>query len=294
MWEVAFWNPTISGGIGRTSYVPDVAVPAMFPHEVTIHQGRIERILSDDLSRYSERGVKYSSRVSSIKIDEDGDSQYPVVVEYETIDAEQKGDPPAASARSKHSIRAKHAVGADGAHSVVRRSMGLDLVGESKDLIWGVVDLVVDTDFPDIRRRCAIHSNAGSVMVIPREQIATGDFLTRLYVQVGIEVPADEISGGDVADPTTMSSEARQKAKERRSKITMEGILKQAQTVLQPYQIKLKTNCNVDWWAAYQIGQRMTENFAQKDCMGIPRVFISGDGNFNRWSILSPSLLIPS
>ena len=280
MWEVAFWNPTSSGGIERTSYVPDVAVPAMFPHEVTIHQGRIERILSDDLSRYSRRGVKYSSRVSSIKIDEDGDSQYPVVIEYEYLDAEQKGDPPAANARSNHSVRAKHVVGADGAHSVVRRSMGLDLLGESKDLIWGVVDLVVDTDFPDIRRRCAIHSSAGSVMIIPRERIATDEYLTRLYVQVGIEVPADEISGGDVADPTTMSSEARQKAKERRSKITMEGILKQAQLVLQPYHIKLKENCNVDWWAAYQIGQRMTENFAQKDSTGVPRVFISGDGKF--------------
>ncbi|MCJ1283299.1 hypothetical protein MMC26_002627 [Xylographa opegraphella] len=277
MWEVAFWNPTASGGIERTSYVPDVAVPAMFPHEVTIHQGRIERILSDDLSRYSQRGVKYSSRVSSIILDEGGDSQYPVVIEYDTIDTEQKGDPPAASARSKHCVRTKHVVGADGAHSVVRRSIGLDLMGESKDLIWGVVDLVVDTDFPDIRRRCAIHSNAGSVMVIPRERIATGDYLTRLYVQVGIEVPADEISGEDVADPTTMSSEARQKARERRSKITMEGILKQAQTVFHPYHIKLKENCNVDWWAAYQIGQRMTEKFAQKDCTGVPRVFISGD-----------------
>ena len=280
MWEVAFWNPTSSGEIGRTSYVPDVAVPAMFPHEVTIHQGRIERILSDDLSRYSERGVKYSSRVSSIKIDEDGDAQYPVAVEYDTIDSEQKNDPPAANTTSKHRVRAKHVIGADGAHSIVRRSMGLDLVGESKDHIWGVVDLVVDTDFPDIRRRCAIHSNSGSVMVIPRERIATGDYLTRLYVQVNIEVAADEISGGDVADPTTMSTEARSKAKERRSKITMESILKQAQTVLQPYHIKLKENCDVDWWAAYQIGQRMTKNFAQKDSAGIPRVFISGDGRF--------------
>ncbi|MCJ1399866.1 hypothetical protein MMC11_003069 [Xylographa trunciseda] len=277
MWEVAFWNPTSSGGIERTSYVPDVAVPAMFPHEVTIHQGRIERILSDDLSRYSQRGVQYSSRVSSIKIDTAGDSEFPVMIEYETIDSEQKSDPPAARTNNRHCVRAKHVVGADGAHSVVRRSMGLDLVGESKDHIWGVVDLVVDTDFPDIRRRCAIHSNAGSVMVIPREPIATGDYLTRLYVQVNIEVQADEISGGDVADPAMMSSEARHKAKERRSKITMEGILKQAQTVLQPYQIKLKENCDVDWWAAYQIGQRMTETFAQKDRTGVPRVFISGD-----------------
>jgi len=39
--------------------------------------------------------------------------------------------------------------------------------------------MVPDTDFPDIRNRCAIHSNNGSCMVIPRE----GDTV-RLYIQL--------------------------------------------------------------------------------------------------------------
>jgi phenol 2-monooxygenase len=51
--------------------------------------------------------------------------------------------------------------------------------GEQTDYIWGVIDLVPDTDFPDIRNRCVIHSNHGSCMVIPRE----GD-LVRLYIQL--------------------------------------------------------------------------------------------------------------
>jgi phenol 2-monooxygenase (NADPH) len=51
--------------------------------------------------------------------------------------------------------------------------------GEQTDYVWGVVDMVPDTDFPDIRNRCVIHSNHGSCMVIPRE----GD-IVRLYIQL--------------------------------------------------------------------------------------------------------------
>lgn len=58
------------------------------------------------------------------------------------------------------------------------------MVGEQTNYIWGVIDLVPDTDFPDIRNRTAIHSNNGSCMVIPRE----GDKV-RLYIQL------DEKSG---------------------------------------------------------------------------------------------------
>lgn len=51
--------------------------------------------------------------------------------------------------------------------------------GEQTDYVWGVVDMIPDTDFPDVRNRCAIHSNYGSCMVIPRE----GDKV-RFYIQL--------------------------------------------------------------------------------------------------------------
>ncbi|KAF5865391.1 hypothetical protein ETB97_004208 [Aspergillus alliaceus] len=180
MEEVAFWNPSANKEeiIERTSIIPDVAVPARYQHEVTIHQGRIERILETDLLRYSKRGIQRNTKLLDARIDEAGDPEFPVVADLDTDGR-------------RTTVRAKHLVGADGAHSMVRRCMGLRLVGESMDHIWGVVDLVVDTDFPDIRRRCAIHSPAGSVMVIPRERIATGDYLTRLYVQVPEEAMPD-------------------------------------------------------------------------------------------------------
>ncbi|KAJ5670575.1 uncharacterized protein N7477_005938 [Penicillium maclennaniae] len=262
MWQVAFWNPSNDKDkiIERTSIVPDVAVPARFPHEVTIHQGRIERILETDLLRYSKRGVQRNTKLIEVKIDEAGDAEFPVVAEIET-----EGH--------RRTVRTKYLVGADGAHSVVRRSMGLKLEGESLDHIWGVVDLVVDTDFPDIRRRCAIHSPAGSVMVIPRERIATGEYLTRLYVQVPGDVKPDSdqqtVDGPDT--PPTADARAR------RSKVTEQTIFDNAAAVFKPYYIRPKKDGAVDWWAAYQIGQRVTDSFSVKDSKGVNRVFIAGD-----------------
>ncbi|KAF7926568.1 hypothetical protein BELL_0599g00020 [Botrytis elliptica] len=52
------------------------------------------------------------------------------------------------------------------------------------DHIWGVVCFITDIMLPYLRKRHAIHSDAGSVMIIPRERISTGQYLTRLYVQI--------------------------------------------------------------------------------------------------------------
>ncbi|OJJ43909.1 hypothetical protein ASPZODRAFT_2113935 [Penicilliopsis zonata CBS 506.65] len=276
-WEVAFWDPSthrnadtgkVPPGIERTSLVSEVRVAARFPYCVTIHQGRIERILETDLLRYSKRGIQRSTRLVNVTIDEDGDPEFPVKAQLEDAN----------DGSCRRTIRSKYLVGADGAHSVVRRSMGLKLQGESTNHIWGVVDLVLDTDFPDIRRRCAIHSAAGSVMVIPRERIPTGEYLTRLYVQIPGVVKADndqeeeeEEGKGEAAD------KSKKEAKTRRNEVTLESILAHAEAAFRPYTIKPKGRDAVDWWTAYQIGQRVANEFAVHDSEGVNRVFIVGD-----------------
>ena len=59
------------------------------------------------------------------------------------------------------------------------------------EYIWGVIDMVPspETNFPDYRNRCAIHSENGSCMIIPRE-----DDKIRLYLQ---------LTNADVVDPAT-------------------------------------------------------------------------------------------
>jgi 2-polyprenyl-6-methoxyphenol hydroxylase-like FAD-dependent oxidoreductase len=265
MWQFAFWNPSNDKDkiIERTAVVPEVLAPSRFSYEATIHQGRIERIMETDLLRYSKRGVLRNTRLVDVRIDEESDAEFPVVVTMDTNGEEKV-------------VRTKHLVGADGAHSIVRQCMGLRLEGESLDHIWGVIDLVADTDFPDIRRRCAIHSPAGSVMVIPRERISTGEYLTRLYVHVPETVipdnDQDQVLDANVA---VKAEDARQ----RRSKITQDGILQQAADAMKPYYIRPKDGV-VDWWAAYQIGQRVSPQFIVNDSQGVGRVFIVGDGKF--------------
>ena len=64
--------------------------------------------------------------------------------------------------------------------------------GEQTEYVWGVIDFTPDTDFPDIRNKCVIHSNNGTCMIIPRE----GDKV-RLYIQL------DSKNGTD-SDNSTM------------------------------------------------------------------------------------------
>jgi phenol 2-monooxygenase len=92
-------------------------------------------------------------------------------------------------------------------------------------------------------------------MVIPRERIATGEYLTRLYVQIK-EVSPDT--------PDATSAQAK-RSREKRAAITLDYIFKQAERVLKPYKVSVKEGTVVDWWAAYQIGQRMTPRFSLKD-----------------------------
>jgi phenol 2-monooxygenase len=267
MEEVAFWNPAADGksGIERTSFVPDVNVPARFPFEVTIHQGRIERIFQENLNVYApEDTIQRSHHFVDYTVDTVNHPEYPILVNYEH---ELKD-----GSRVPGSVRTKYLVGGDGAHSKVRKCMGLNLEGETSDHIWGVCDFVADTDFPDIRNRSAVHSEAGSIMVIPREQIATGEFLTRLYVQVPGDVDAK-------ADRTTTPEDEKKNAsKKKRAEITLDYIFQQANAVFAPYKIKIKEGTVPDWYAAYQIGQRMTPKFSSRTPDGVDRVFIVGDG----------------
>ncbi|KAH6989689.1 putative phenol monooxygenase [Ilyonectria sp. MPI-CAGE-AT-0026] len=261
MSEVSFWNPSPEGkGIERTTFVPDVAVRARYQHEITIHQGRIERILEEDLKQYSHRSIVRNTKFVDYKLSGQ-DAEYPIQIQLK----ETKED----GTIVHKTVRAKYLIGADGAHSQVRRSMGLRLEGESQDHIWGVCDFVAKTDFPDIRKRCAIHSPAGSIMVIPRERISGGEYLTRLYVQVKDDITEGDESLGNMSQ--------KEKNQQRRQAITLDYIFNQANRVLAPYSIKVKEGTEVDWYAAYQIGQRMTSHFTSKDDEGLERVFIVGD-----------------
>ncbi|POW05903.1 hypothetical protein PSHT_10597 [Puccinia striiformis] len=141
-------------------------------------------------------------------------------------------------------VRCRFVIGADGARSWTRQAIGYELVGESDDFFWGVLDGVPITNFPDIRMRCAIHSaQNGSVMVIPREQD-----MVRLYIQI---------------------PQPQKGTRPNRADVTPDKLLKAAQSILAPYTIEIP---KIEWYTCYEIGQRLADHWVWND-----RIFIAGD-----------------
>lgn len=151
-------------------------------------------------------------------------------------------------------VRAKYIVGCDGARSLVRKSLGLQLKGDSQNQAWGVLDALVVTDFPDVRLKTAIHSaSAGSILIIPRE----GGYLCRYYIELEKLQPDER-----VADKN----------------ITKEMLVEKAKLIFQPFTFDVK---EVAHWSVYEVGQRLTDHFddvpkSERE-MKTPRVFITGD-----------------
>ncbi|KAM3539273.1 hypothetical protein ARSEF1564_007806 [Beauveria bassiana] len=278
--EFCMWNPDEAGVLRRSDRMADTVPGLSRFQQSVLQQGRIERFFLDEIEACSDIRVERAVMPTSLDIDEaavDDPEAYPITVALRHLTEEEATPAQVASAakdglyrsnlakddtedllaasklnakaNTEEIVRAKYVLGSDGAHSWTRRQIGLALEGESTDYIWGVLDIVPITDFPDIRMRCAIHSaNAGSIMIIPRE-----NKLVRVYVQLTKTAKTGD-EAGSRAD---------------RSSISPASILAEAQKIMAPYTISYKT---IDWWTAYQIGQRVGTQFSVHE-----RVFLAGD-----------------
>ncbi|MCM3612897.1 FAD-dependent monooxygenase [Microbacterium enclense] len=151
------------------------------------------------------------------------------------------------TASGERTIRAKYVVGCDGARSGVRQAIGRTHVGAAARHAWGVMDVLVETDFPDWRIKCAINAAAGNILHIPRE----GGYLSRMYIDLG-EVAEDD--------------------DHRVRQTPIEEVIARANEILHPYTIDVK---QVAWQSVYEVGHRVTDQFV--DDLDHPRVFLTGD-----------------
>jgi phenol 2-monooxygenase (NADPH) len=117
-----------------------------------------------------------------------------------------------------------------GAHSWVRKTLDIAMEGEQSKYAWGVIDILPDSDFPDIRNKTVVHSNSGSCMIIPRE----GDKI-RVYIQLEDELIAKAIT-----------SDTRRVDK---TKLTPEQLLDVAKKIFHPY--RLEARDGFEWWTIY-------------------------------------------
>ncbi|KAF5024490.1 hypothetical protein F66182_3430 [Fusarium sp. NRRL 66182] len=85
---------------------------------------------------------------------------------------------------SGRKVRSKYAVGADGARSLVRSSLGISFTGTKPEMTWAVLDVFLDTDFPVCPEIITFELNGESrVAWIPRER-----GMSRFYVLLKGEI----------------------------------------------------------------------------------------------------------
>ncbi|KAK3900636.1 hypothetical protein C8A05DRAFT_45568 [Staphylotrichum tortipilum] len=236
VYEVAFWDPPKNGGSGIARTGTWASCPsfidARYPFTTLLHQGLIERVFIGDLEKNNTK-IQRPWTIKGFTSDEKADPEYPVTVDLEHVDGE-----------GKETVKAKYLFGGEGARSFIRDQLKIGI--KHKDpiaYVWGVMDGVVKTDFPDIKMKCTIHSEHGSIMVIPRE-----DNMVRLYIQIASSTDPD-------FNP--------------RKTATAEEVQASAKRILQPYSIEWE---RLEWYSVYPIGQGISDKYTLDH-----RVFLGGD-----------------
>ena len=238
--EMAFWKPDPddpSRIVRAARAVDDPTGVSEFPH-LLVNQARVLDYFAEFAAFSPTRLTPdYGFEFQSLEI---GAGDYPVAVTL--VD----------STGAERLVHAKYVVGADGARSRVRDSIGVTLDGDQANHAWGVMDVLAVTDFPDIRTKCAIQSEGGgNILLIPRE----GGYLFRMYVDLG------EANEGNNVRATSI-----------------EDIVARANEIMHPYRLDVKS---VAWHSVYEVGHRLTERFDDVPLAEVgsrtPRVFIAGD-----------------
>ncbi|CZS88201.1 related to 2-polyprenyl-6-methoxyphenol hydroxylase and related FAD-dependent oxidoreductases [Rhynchosporium graminicola] len=230
IYEICFWNGTATQPlrrIGRAIHYPPGAVDVQDPFILLVHQGMVEDVFLNDLKI---RGVEVIRSMPLSRYRETTTG-----VEIECLDS-KTGKP--------KSFTSRYMVGCDGAHSNVRKSLLQGpYEGERSNSAWGVLDGVIETDFPDIWSKTVISSETeGSVLFIPREKN-----MTRLYIELN-------------SQSTTSSPEIA----------TQEFVMARARVIMAPFKLSWKI---IEWFGIYKVGQRVAKKFSGES----ETVFIAGD-----------------
>ena len=244
--QTAFWMPDPQNPehIKRVGRVQDVADDSSEMPHILINQARLHELFLEYMKNSPSRlEPDYGWEVVDLSIDHTTDD-HPVTVTLK--------DASGINWWATRTIRANYVVGCDGAHSKVRKAIGGELHGDAAHQAWGVMDILANTDFPDVRQKCLISSaNEGNVLVLPRE----GGYIFRMYVELD-KLRPDE------------------KASQR--KLTQDDMIAAANRIIKPYSIDVK---EVVWWSIYDIGHSITDRFddvAEGEDRN-PRVFTAGD-----------------
>ena len=143
VYEVAFWDPS-ANGIHRTGTWASCPkfIDARYPFTTLLHQGLIERVFIEDIEKHGGR-IQRPWTITGFKND-GKDPLYPVEVILAHVDG-----------GAKETMRTKYLFSGEGARSFIREQLGVKFCHKDPIAhVWGVMDGVVRTDFPDIKASC--------------------------------------------------------------------------------------------------------------------------------------------
>ncbi|KAL8276788.1 hypothetical protein RQP46_010793 [Phenoliferia psychrophenolica] len=158
-------------------------------------QGRIERFMIDAMYGFNGLTVDRAILPTSLSVSPDLAESHPITITLRHLSEEEatptqvgavpngifrsnvladdEADAHAAASGTvgmEETVKAKYVVGCDGARSWVRKQLGITLDGDSADVYWGVLDVLVKTDFPDIRLKCTNRSSITPETIIAKAQ----------------------------------------------------------------------------------------------------------------------------
>ena len=244
--QTAFWmpDPQNPDHIHRVGRVQDVADDSSEMPHILINQARLHELFLEVMQNAPSRlAPDYGWEIVGLTIDPTT-QDHPVTVTLKDATGVNWG--------GTRTVRANYVVGCDGAHSAVRKAIGGVLHGDAAHQAWGVMDILANTDFPDVRQKCLISSaNEGNVLVLPRE----GGYIFRMYVEL---------------------DKLRPDEKAANRKMTQDDIIAAANRIIKPYSLDVK---EVVWWSIYDIGHSLTDKFddVPEGEDRNPRVFTAGD-----------------
>uniref|UniRef100_A0A4E9DBU4 FAD-binding domain-containing protein n=1 Tax=Gibberella zeae TaxID=5518 RepID=A0A4E9DBU4_GIBZA len=138
---------------------------------------------------------------------------------------------------SGRKVSSKYVVGADGARSFVRNTLGISFTGTKPEMTWAVLDTFLDTDFPVCSEIITFELNGESrVAWIPRER-----GMSRFYVLL-------------------------------KGEITQQLAEESIKEHLAPYKVEFS---KTEWFSTFHVKERLASSFISKEGHG--RIILAGD-----------------
>ncbi|MBC7691118.1 MAG: FAD-binding protein [Methylotenera sp.] len=186
-------------------------------HFLMLGQSYLEKLLDAKL-RETGAGVRRHATVTDIELVEDS-SDGPDGMEG------SDGDAGCITRLScGESIRSKYVIGADGSRSFVRQHFEVPFEIVRPQLVWAVVDGVIDSDFPKVPEIIVFQSETSDVAWVPRE----GD-LDRFYVRMDTK------------------------------EFTLDQAIEKINRAMQPHTLRFK---DIVWFSQFSVKESVAEHFS--------------------------------